>query len=204
MEITNDKSTIPLLRIWTGPRETIRRVVEEDAEGTALALAAGGGIFHVLDIFADRGSGANLGLLLLAIPIGAVLGVLAMYFTSAVMRWIGRWFGGQAEAEEIRIVFAWSNVPLLPLLALWVVLLGRYGIGLLTGGVDGGLGIEDGVLTVIYPVATVVLNVWVSAIFVVGLSEVQKISVWKALACVIIPTLILLVPATALAVLAIT
>jgi hypothetical protein len=203
MEITNDKNAIPLLRIWTEPRKTIRRVVEEDAEGTALALAAGGGIVNVLDMYADRGPGANLGLLLLVILIGTVLGVLAMYFTSAVMRWIGRWFGGQAEAEEIRIVFAWSNVPLLPLLALWVVLLGRYGIGLLTGGIDGGLGIEDGVLMVIYAVATVVLNVWVSAIFVVGLSEVQKFSVWKAFACVLIPILILLVPVTLIAVLAI-
>lgn len=185
----------PWLSIWTQPRETIRRVLDSDyGRGVVLLLAALGGVDQIL----NRASFYSLGdehpvvvIIALSIAVGVVWGLLLLYVGSLLLRWTGRWIGGTASGEEIRAAIAWSNVPLLVDLALWlpgILIFGRELFTSYTPRINSSL-----VLAVVmmgFGLLSLVLAIWGVVIFLQSLGEVQGFSAWKALGNALLATLV--------------
>jgi signal peptidase I len=102
----------PFSTLWLSPGQTIERIVAANPRQFVVVLAALGGIIGFIAQAAGGGWLSFSALLWLGIVvIGAVIGIVSLYFNGAVMGWIGRRLGGRASALEIRAAWAWSGVP---------------------------------------------------------------------------------------------
>lgn len=96
----------PWTRIWIRPRATIRHLAHTDPKRHVTMLAILGGVAQALIQMMDSGAGEELSLpaiFALSLAVGPVLGLLALYVGAALLRWRGRWIGGRASAQEIRL-----------------------------------------------------------------------------------------------------
>jgi hypothetical protein len=158
-----------------------------------LAMVAGVG--RALSNASDRSLGDQLGLpavLMLALVLGPVGGLLGLYLASALLRWTGSWLGGQASSEQVRAAYAWSSVPAIWLLPLWIAKLVIFGRQLF---MDADFASEThwaifGLFTLI----ELVVGIWATVVLLKCLGEVQGFSAWKALGSVLLAFLVVFVP----------
>lgn len=190
---TGDSIT-PYLAIWTAPRATIRRIVDTDPRRNVIALAAIGPAISTLATqwSAALGNNANLSVLWpLWVPVyvalSAAFGVISLYIGGAIWRWSGSLLSGVASSVEVRAAMAWSQ---LPGIAAAIVLL----IAVL-------LGVQiphptPGTLTQIDPafykivIIEAVFGIWGLVLTLKCIGEVHRFSAWRALAAILIPSLI--------------
>jgi len=102
----------PFGTLWLRPGQTIERIVAANPRQLVLVLAALGGVVGLIAGAAGGGSLSASPMFWLGIvALGAVFGIIALYFNGAVMSWIARRLGGRASALEVRAALAWSGVP---------------------------------------------------------------------------------------------
>lgn len=176
----------PWTRIWTRPRATIRHLVQTDPKRHVAVLAILGGVAQALIQMMDSGAGEELSLpaiFALALTVGPVLGLMALYIGAALLRWSGRWIGGRASGQELRTAVAWANVPMVVVLAAFVLLLPLVGrlpflddeaLAILPLNVGQAIGM------LVLGIAIAVLAVWSFVLLLKGVGEVQGFSAWKA------------------------
>ena len=169
----------PWLSIWIQPRETIRWIVDTDPKRQVILLAVVGGIAGSL-YPSVIGSQTEFIFSLIG---GSISGLLYLYIGGALLRWIGSWFGGQATTEEVRAAIAWSLVPTIWSLLLWIpgliILVFVPSLYLLFA------------LGFVY--AQIIIGIWAFVVLLKCLGEVHRFSAWKALGTVMIPGMVLMV-----------
>ncbi len=114
----------PFLTIWTRPRATIRGIVDTDPSLHVTPLAMIGGVLQALNRASMRNAGDQLStptILIGALVGGSIGGLLGLYVGGWFLRITGRWLGGQAEPEQVRSAIAWSGVPVLATIPIWVI-----------------------------------------------------------------------------------
>ena len=187
----NDKRLNPWLSIWTKPRATIRQIVEEDPERLAFTLAALWGIhsglmrsrmFH----FGDRYPITTL--LLFVLIGGSIGGVLALYLWGFLLRLTGSWLGGTAEANSARAALAWSQVPTVGKLVLWIPYYATYGPELFSTHQPQMDANPFPALAV--SLLALALALWGFVILLKCLGEVHGFSAWRALGATLIALLL--------------
>ena len=198
-----DKLSInPWLTIWTRPRETIRAIVQFNPGHLFPLLCLIYGFPLLLQMAQNFSLGDRFpmgGIIVGALIGGIFAGVIGMSMASALFYWTGKWIGGEGSYQNVRSAVAWSNVPNLVNILVWIVNMVSFGDRLFTRGF-----IETpfvgGELTVIYfaSLVQVVIAIWGFIIFLKALGEVQGFSAWKALLNVLIPFFVLLIGVTIL------
>lgn len=199
MEIQSPTNIVsPFISIWTKPRETIRQIVETDPKKYVLVLAMLAGVSQVLDRLSTRNYGDSLpvvAILAIGLVLGPIAGIISLYFGGALYRWSGSLLGGQASSEEVRAAIAWSSVPTIFALPLWIPQLLIFGKELFTRetpNIDA-----NPVLLVIFlsfAFIEIVIGIWGFVVLLKCLGEVNKFSAWKALGSLLIGSLIVLIP----------
>lgn len=181
----------PWKRIWLEPTATIRAIVQFDPKYQFILLAAIYGVPMALN-FAQNSSLIE-SLPLWAILVGALLiapfiGALGITLSSLLLLWTGRWIGGTGRFETVRAAVAWSNVPNLVSIALWVVLVGVFGSQVFFARFAETIfvGYQAGVIFLVF-LAESIASIWGIVLLLKMLAEVQGFSVWKALLNVAIP-----------------
>jgi len=124
--IEDTGSASPLATLWLSPRQTIERIVSSRPTYLVLPLAVLGMIaglyvelvsFGLADgLLADGRLADGLGgwrLWLGFLLGGAVIGVIWLYLSSAILTWVGMLLGGEASPRQLRAVIAWSTVPII-------------------------------------------------------------------------------------------
>jgi hypothetical protein len=185
------KNRSPWVKIWFEPRETIRKIVNTDVKQCFLILAAIYGLplaFNLVQSFAISTLVPVWAILLGSLILCTFVGMIGIYVTSWLLEFTGKWIGGKASFLEIRAAFAWSNVPTLVSILMWVLLLGMFGGQVFDRDFAQMqfVGYEAGVLFLVMLVE-MVISVWGFIILLNTLAEVQKFSVWRALLNVLIP-----------------
>lgn len=188
-------SISPWASVWIRPRQAIRQVLIDDSELWLFVLAGVGGTLAMVDQLKGANAGDTMGLPGIAAAVllgGPVAGVIIMYVVAAILRWTGKWFGGQAHSSEIAAAYAWSNVVQLPVLLLYVVLIALLGLSFFTDGF-GEATASAGVVALLLGIGLAVIGfqLWSAVVFIVMLAEVQKFSLVKALLSVVAPGAIL-------------
>ena len=196
---SSPQTVSPWLAIWTKPRETIRRIVDDDPSHQVVLLAVLAGIGQALDRAASRSTGDTLSLpVILAIcaVAGPLGGLVSLYISGALLHWTGRkFFGGQASSEEVRAAVAWSLVPRIFSSALWIPELALFGTEMFTSAtprIDSNLLLA--VLLLGVAGIKAILLIWYVVVFFKCVGEVHRFSAWKALASLSMSALILFVP----------
>ena len=190
-------SITPFFTIWTEPRATIRRIVDTNPTRYVIALAA---IGPAVGALSNQWSKAledttNLSTLwpievAFAVAFAAVLGVVSLFISGAILRWSGGLLGGVASRVELRAALAWAQVPAI---AAEIILLIAVleGIAIPNAATAAALQIDPA----FYKVGVVegVLAIWGSIVGVYCLAEVHRFSAWRAFCATLIPAAIAMV-----------
>lgn len=175
----------PWISIWTSPRKTIAHIVSQNPKRGLWLLAAIYGFLSLLNGFQSSalGNAAHaILIIILAIIFSPVWGMIIFGIWSWVVYRIGKLLKGQSSFAFVRAAFAWSCVPLVINIALWILLVLIFGTALFQSDpLTGSMGLLLGVLVI-----KVVVLVWSLVIFINALAEVQKISIGRSIANIVL------------------
>jgi hypothetical protein len=195
----------PWLHLWTQPRACIRQLTSRSYLPTLLALAACAGVVQVLDKASNGNAGESFSLLTIiyiAAALGPIFGIATLYLYSALARLTGKWLGGKAGYSDVLCAFAWSSLPSIPQLLLWLPIVAVSGSDLFTEATPH---IDDSIFAASVVTlgggAQIVLAVWAVVMLCKCLGEVQGFSAWRALGSLLLAGLCLLVPIVLIALL---
>lgn len=166
----------PWATIWTRPRATIRRIVEADVRYQVVFLAILSGALIWLERRWSNPSTASAFpmLVVIAVIVGAILGVVELYINGALLKWAGAALGGVGSYAEVRAALAWSRVPIIVAVTIGIlaILLGTDGpmLGAESTGSGASLALLHGALVL-----------WGFVVMLKCLGEVHRFSVWRAL-----------------------
>lgn len=186
----------PWLSVWTQPRSTVARVVQENPKHHFWILASLYGFSSMMDLLQSMALGDSLGLIaifLLALFFAPLYGYLQFSIASWAVLWTGKLFKGAGNFLSIRAAYAWSSVPTALNVPLWLLMAAIFGHQLFMNLPSTDL-ISGGKVFTLYIVllAKFILGVWSLVILVNAVSEVQKVSILKSIINLILAALFFL------------
>lgn len=188
---TNQSSQNPFFSIWIRPRGTIRQIVDSDPEKYVIVLAAISGIYQSLDTAAERSFGDDMSLvaiILLSLFVGALGGVVSLYIGGVLFRWSGSLFGGTADSTRVRAALAWSSVPDIILLMIFIAIIAIFGHDWFTSStawMDTNQALVLGVFGLV-GIVGIILVIWKAFLVIKCLAEVHGFSAWRGLASIVV------------------
>lgn len=186
-------------RIWTEPRLVMKYVNDNSYDKFVVILLIIGGISNAFDRIVSSDLFINQPLIVL-IGIGLVLaglsGWLGNYIYAAILTWTGKAFNGKAHSSDIFRVSAYSMIPSLFSLLIVFLQLFVFGFEVFRDNFDISY-FSAGQMAIFFGSSLIafVLAIWTLVIFVVGLSEVQKFSIGKAIGNLFLSILVIIIPA---------
>lgn len=186
------KSQNPWISIWRNPRATIAKIVATNPNRSLWLLAAIYGFSSLLNLFQSASLGQSMGvaaIFLVALILSPFWGYAAFAVWSWVVSWTGKLFKGKGTFQTVRTAYAWSCVPLVFNIPLWLLMAALFGHQLF---LSEGVTTTDGMITFLFLIliAKIALAVWSIVIYLNGLAEVQKYSILRAVGNVIVAGII--------------
>jgi hypothetical protein len=183
---TPAEATNRWLSMWYSPRHTIRKIVDGDPNRYVVLLSALAGIATILFLLSGDSSGERYGLpILFALAIlgGAPLGVLVVNVGSHLLDHLSQGLGGQGTPGAVRAAYAWSCIPKVCGLPLWLLAALLFGHRLFTAArMTPDQGYLYYVASHVFFIIQIILEAWSLVLLVVALSETERFSPWRALA----------------------
>jgi len=194
----------PWFSIWTRPRATLRWILDSSPRRHVKTLAMLGGVASGMaaartEIAADLPPLAVLGGALLG---GALGGLIGVYLMGVLLRITGRWIGGRGDWSGVRAAVAWSQVP-----AIWAILLWLPRVALLEGEVfhPDPAAVQDhpasAIALMLIELTQGVAAVWQFVVSLKCLGEAHSFSAWRSLLALILAVIAVVVPIVILALL---
>lgn len=114
----------PLHDVWLRPRRVFRDLAGKPIGTVDYLLGAAQGMVSWLFLSREQGAGATSGLPEIfgtALLVGPFAGIAGLFLMTAIYSRLGRRAGGTSTRNQVFHVFAYSGVPLVASLAIWVV-----------------------------------------------------------------------------------
>jgi hypothetical protein len=181
----------PFLTIWTRPRATIRGIVDRAPTYAVVPITIATGVLQALSILASTGQvGQRLSvwsILAIAAVVGPIGGMLCLYLGAWLVGVSCRAIGGVANLRNVRAALAWSMVPTLGTIPLWLARLAVFGKKAFAAELPS---FDEQfwqriLLLLLLAAAELILDIWSLAILLLTLAEVEGLSVWKSLGCLL-------------------
>lgn len=189
----------PWTRIWTNPRETVRKIVEFNPKFRFLALSFLNGLPMLFYFAQDMSLGDTFslsGIILISMILAMFIGMLSITIGAALFLWTGKWIGGQGTFYPIRAATSWSNVPNIVILIGWFAWVYYFKNQVFLAGFTNAEFTGNALLIfALVVLVQLVMSIWSTVILVKGLAEVQGFSAWKGLLNVLIPFVIIMIAA---------
>lgn len=190
-----EESFNPWLSIWTKPRATIRRIVDENPNRSLWLLAAIYGFVSLMNNAQTLALGQSLHtavIFFMVLILAPFWGYAFFSIWSAAVYLIGKLFKGQGSFSMVRSAYAWSSVPFVFNLILWISLAVIFGPKLFMPAAMTNEITEPLMLFLFFVlVGRLVLAVWSLVIYFNTLAEVQSYSVLKAIFNVVIAAILM-------------
>jgi hypothetical protein len=173
----------PLRDVWLKPRRVFRALGAKPIALTDYLLAGAQGIVSVLVLSRGQSLGAKMSVVQVlgeAGLIGPIAGILGVFVLAAIYTRLGRRMGGQATRPQIVHVFAYGGVPMLASLILWLLVADLAGASSFMETPSSALPLFLRILLKLQFVVHGLLVLWSSLLQVMGLSEMQSMSVRRA------------------------
>lgn len=182
-------------QIWTEPTETIKSVVQKNANKGLWLFSFLYGFSWLINWFQPFMAGRQIGLLqayFLAVILAPLAGYILFSLWSGIILLTGKLFRGTASFKEVRAAFAWSCFPYIVNVIMWVALgfiLGKQ-LFSVPQGTQPQSQLEVAILFGFF-VLRMGAWIWSWVIYINALAAVQNYSHLKAVANVITATLVL-------------
>ena len=187
----------PWRDIWTQPRATIQSLVANNPDygfkkicwiyGFTIALSLSK-MFSLVTLY-------PLWVILLgSVLLGILFGFISITIIAYILHWCGRLIGGNAPFKQIRCVVAWSNVPIIINVLIWILLISIFKEQAFFADFPTEVILANKTaLFLLVMLGQWVASIWSFIILIQGLREVQGFSIWKGLLNIIIPIIALVI-----------
>jgi hypothetical protein len=197
----SDKSFLSIyLNIWTSPRKVFAFVKNDESNSIRHYLCILFGIVSALHKYQENNTGESFSLLtiiLLSIIGGGLFGWLGFYFYCFLIEWTGEWLNGKGRKYQLNIALSYAQIPFITSILVFV-----FGIiAFEKNYFRTNLEIEDYNSFSIRLYSTLsyiqyALSIWTFVLMIIAISEVQRMSIGKAILNLFLPVLIIAVPIT--------
>ena len=184
--------------IWTSPRKVFRFIntYKYDKYVTGLLILAG--ITRTFDRASMKNMGDNFslwGIIAFCIIIGAIFGWITYYIYSALISWTGKWIDGKGNTDSILRVLSYALIPSIISLLLLIPQIAIYGNEIFKsdGDISSG-GIVSNIIVYGSMILEFTLGIWSLVLCVIGISEVQKLSIGKSILNLLLPAIVIMTP----------
>jgi hypothetical protein len=183
-------------KFWTSPRLVFKYINENNYNRRVHLLLILAGIATGFDRAESQHLGDTMSLIAIlagSIILGALFGYLTYYIYAALMSWTGKWLKGQGDTYSLLRMLSYAMLPsiiaLIPLIPR-IALLGKETF-------ESNVDVMGSGSPVIYYVSVLfelILGLWTIVLVIIGISEVQKISIGKSILNLLLPGLVILGP----------
>jgi len=186
------------IKIWTTPRQVFKYINDNHYEKYVTVLLVLSGISRSFDRASIKNMGDKMSIwaiLGLCIILGGLLGWISYYIYAALVSWTGKWLKGQGDTSSILRIFSYAMIPSIIALLFLIPQIGIYGVEIFKE--DGDITSANWISNILVygsMFLEVVLGIWTLIFCVVGISEVQKLSIGKSILNLLLPILVILVP----------
>ncbi|MDO5664314.1 MAG: Yip1 family protein [Bacteroidia bacterium] len=185
-------------KIWTSPRQVFKYINDNHYDKYVILLLVLSGISRAF----SRASMKNMGdemsiwaILGFSIFLGGLLGWISYYIYAALISWTGKWLKGQGDTSSILRIVSYAMIPSIITLIFLIPQIGIYGVEIFKK--DGDI-TSAGLLSNIFVYGSMILEfilgIWTIVFCVVGISEVQKLSIGKSILNLLLPGIVIVVP----------
>lgn len=172
----------PWFYILIRPRQTIQEIVDYSPNYRLWPLAIIYSISSLLNMAQTYSWGINVNfyvLIFLIIAASAIWGYVAFNIFSFIIFLIGKVLQGKGSFKAVRAAFAWSNVPAIANLILWVFLFYFFRERLFKPLTSPTL--LEGFIFLSVFITQVILSLWSLIIYICALAQVQQFSILRAI-----------------------
>ncbi|PZR22983.1 MAG: hypothetical protein DI539_04175 [Flavobacterium psychrophilum] len=175
-------------KIITSPREAFRFIAGHQYEKHMVQLLALAGMTSGLDKAVEKNLAGDAGVIsiIIYVVLGGLLGWIGYYFFAGILSLTGRWFSGQGRTDTILPILSYAAIPTIASSLFTII---RLIIGFEPQSFDinfilyySALFIEAG------------LSFWALGLLIIGLAEVQRFSIGKAILNLFLPIIVIFVP----------
>ncbi len=193
----------PWTGMWVRPRETIRAIIQFNPSYMYPLLCFIYGFPMVLQLAQNFSMGDRFhvaGIIIAALILAIVVGAVMINIASALFLWTGKWIGGTGTFQQIRAAVAWSNMPSVVNIVLWLINIAAFGVRIFrVDFVETTFVGHEMALIFLTSLVQVIVAVWAFVITLKALGEVQGFSAWKALLNILIPLFVIFIGVSILA-----
>jgi hypothetical protein len=185
-------------RIWLSPRVIFKYIHDHKFDKYVTPLLILAGISRAFDRASMKDIGDNLSLwplLAACIILGGLFGWITFYLYAALIHWTGKWLEGKGDTPSLLRMMAFALIPSVVALIFLVPQIGIYGIEMFKS--DGDItsaGLIPNILVYSSLFLEFVFSIWTIVLCVIGISEVQQLSIGKSILNALLPILVIIVP----------
>ena len=184
-------------KIWTQPKRIFKYINEKQYEKYLYTLLFLEGIAKSFDRAVSKNMGENSSLffiLFVSIILGGFLGWISYYIYAALLSWTGKWLDGKGNTSSIFRMMAYAMMPsILSLVFLIPQIIIHQENAFTSAEYDSGNDFVD-IFSSVFSLIGGVLSLFSFVLIVIGLSQVQKFSIGKAIINLLLPIAVIVVP----------
>ena len=192
-------------QIWTSPRKIFRLINDLQYEKHFYLLMFFAGVARSFERSSLKNAGDNLDILSivgLSVIAGGLFGWFSFYLYAALISWTGKWLNAQGDREAILRILAYAMLPSVIGLLFLIPQIGVYGNEIFKENGDiTSAGLMPNLVVYFSMFMEIALGGYTIVLCVIGVSEVQKLSVGKTIVNLVLPVLVIGIPVIVLAVL---
>jgi len=186
------------LRIWTSPRLVLKYINDKEYGEYVTILLVFAGILSAFDRAMAKNLGDQMplwGVICICIAGGALFGWLSFYIYAALVSWTGDLLHGEGDTESILRIMSYAKIPAVVFIVPYAMQIAIYGNKLFQSNVT--IVSFDWLGSIFFyscMALSLVLSIWSIVLIIIGISEVQKLSIWKSILNLLLPILVIGVP----------
>lgn len=183
------------LSIWVRPRQTMSHILQTNPNRFLWVLAGVYGFSYLLNFFQLISLGvvgSVVPLFLAAILFAPIWGYVFFSIWSALVWAIGKIFKGQGSFQAVRSAYAWSCVPYVFNIPLWILMAVLFKEQLFLNFPEGQV-LSDRQVTILFVIllAKIILAVWSLVIYLNTLAVAQQFGIFRSILNVVVAGLIM-------------
>jgi len=184
-------------RIWLSPRQVFRFINDFQYDKYVIILLFLGGMARAFDkAFANNyGDTQDLSVIVLTCVVaGGLFGWLSYYIFARIISWTGQWIQGTGDSRSVLRMLSFAILPSIVSLLILLVQVAIFGVEIFKSPEEMSTTLYSGWWSYSISLVYVVLGCWTLVFFVIGNSEVQKVSIGKSILNLVIAALTFLSP----------
>lgn len=186
------------IKIWTSPRQVLKFINNNHYDKFVNILLVFSGISSAFDRASLKDLGDKIplsGVIAISIIAGGLLGWISYYIYAALLSWTGKWINGKGNTESILRMISYAMIPTIIALILLIPQIVIYGNEMFKA--DGDIlsaGLISNIIVYGSLLLEFILGIWTLIFIVIGISEVQKLSIGKSILNLLLPVLVIGIP----------